>query len=90
MDHVADLNYFDPKVGGDLDASTIKDYYHDVHDKFTRKMTIHDVRNREYGFTLSKNGFQLVTLPKKERHETDPAKVEAEYYPEVEALLKQM
>ncbi|KAG4439954.1 hypothetical protein IFR05_004580 [Cadophora sp. M221] len=89
VDIIADMNYADPNLG-EIDGNTFKQRYLNIHDEHTRKMTIHDIRTREHEFTLKKNGFQFVTLPKKDRHEKDPEKVEAEYYPELAELLKNM
>lgn len=54
-----------------------------------REVVIHDVRGKEDTVGLDKTGFQFVKHISNEKDFVDEKKVEAEYYKEVEALLKQ-
>ena len=51
-------------------------------------MTIHDVSGEEDQYTLDSHGFQYVKHESKEKDFTDDEKIKAEYYPEMEQLLK--
>jgi len=50
--------------------------------------TIHDISGDEEKYTLDGNGFQYVKHESKEKEFRDDEKIKAEYYPEVEQLLK--
>lgn len=54
----------------------------------TLPVTIHDVSGHELEYTLDKNGFQFYYHESKEKDFLDDEKIKAEYYPEVEQLLK--
>jgi hypothetical protein len=54
----------------------------------TLPVTIHDVSGHELEYTLDKNGFQFYYHESKEKDFVDDEKIKAEYYPEVEQLLK--
>ncbi|KAI0764325.1 hypothetical protein BD413DRAFT_482736 [Trametes elegans] len=51
-------------------------------------VVVHNARGREAEFGLDKNGFQFVTWPSKEKAFDDEERIQKEYYPEVEELLK--
>ncbi|KAI0755230.1 hypothetical protein C8Q80DRAFT_1143791 [Daedaleopsis nitida] len=51
-------------------------------------VTVNDARGREREFTLDKNGFQFVQWPSVEKDFDDDARVQKEYYAEVEEILK--
>ncbi|KAH9942228.1 uncharacterized protein BXZ73DRAFT_87881 [Epithele typhae] len=50
--------------------------------------TIHNARGREDELTLDKGGFQFINSPSVEREFDDEECIKAQYYPEVEGLLK--
>ena len=52
------------------------------------EVTVHDIRGEEADITLDKKGFQIYPHVSKEKDFTDDEKIKAEYYPEVEQLLK--
>ena len=52
------------------------------------EVTVHDIRGDEANITLDKNGFQIYPHVSKEKDFLDDEKIKAEYYPEVEQLLK--
>ena len=49
---------------------------------------VHNIRGSEEQFSTDKSGFGVVNSPAKEKLFTDDATVRAQYYPEVEDLLK--
>ncbi|KAI0669245.1 hypothetical protein C8Q78DRAFT_1080532 [Trametes maxima] len=51
---------------------------------------IHDVRGREGEYTLDKSGFQFVKWPSVESAFDDDERIKAQYYPEVEEILKKV
>ena len=51
---------------------------------------MHDVRGREAEFSPDKNGFQYVHWPSVEKEFDDDARIQAQYYPEVEEILKKV
>ncbi|KAI0764329.1 hypothetical protein BD413DRAFT_482792 [Trametes elegans] len=51
---------------------------------------VHDARGREAEFSLDKNGFQFVTWPSREKTFDDEERIQKEYYPEVEEILKKV
>src|SRR4051794_16204871 len=51
------------------------------------RMQIHDGRSEATGFSLEKNGFQLVPHPTAMRNFLDPAELKSVYYPEVGRLV---
>lgn len=53
-------------------------------------ITVHDARGRENEFSLDKSGFQFVKYPSVEKEFDDDERIKAVYYPEVEALLKEV
>lgn len=56
----------------------------------TRLMRIFDARGREHEFNLDDNGFQFAKLDSKVTDFSDKEYVKANYYPEVEDLVKRM
>jgi hypothetical protein len=53
-----------------------------------REVTIEDARGRAAGFTLDRNGFQLLKAPTEIRDFYSPEEVKSTYYAEVERLLR--
>ena len=53
-------------------------------------VTVHDARGRESDFSLDTSGFQFVKYPSAEKEFDDEERIKAVYYPEVEALLKEV
>lgn len=51
---------------------------------------VHDMRGREDDFCLDKQGFQLVRRQAKTQSFTNDEEIKTSYYPEVEALMKEM
>lgn len=51
-------------------------------------MTFHNARGKEDSFELDKNGFEIVTLPDKERDISTDDRIKDEFYPEVEEIIK--
>lgn len=85
----ADINYWPPEgTGEELVEGKIKARYLGTGDEYTRKMSILDIRGREDEFTWQDNGFQVATLPVRERHEFDKKWTEEVYYAEVAEALK--
>ena len=54
----------------------------------TRNVTIHDVAGDEQKYTIDSHGFQYVNHESKEKDFVDNEQIKAQYYPEVEQLLK--
>ncbi|KAI0359276.1 hypothetical protein OH77DRAFT_1434553 [Trametes cingulata] len=54
------------------------------------QVVVHDARGRESEFTLDTTGFQFVTWPTKVNDFYNDERIRAEYYPEVEELLKKV
>lgn len=52
------------------------------------KVTVQDVAGDEDKYTLDGHGFQFVKHESKEKDFQDDEKIKAEYYPEIEQLLK--
>jgi hypothetical protein len=53
-----------------------------------QNVIIHDIAGDEDKYGLDSHGFQFVKHKSKEKDFVDDAKIKAEYYPEVEQLLK--
>lgn len=53
-----------------------------------KNVIIHDITGDEDKYTLDSHGFQYVKHESKEKDFLDDAKIKAEYYPEIEQLLK--
>jgi len=51
-------------------------------------VTVHDIAGEVEKYTLDGNGFEIFTRESKEKDFVDDDKIRAEYYPEVEQLLK--
>jgi len=52
-----------------------------------RKMTMHDLRGREQDFSLYDNGFKVVKHEAQLKDFTDPERIKAEYYTDMEAMM---
>jgi hypothetical protein len=50
---------------------------------------VYDIRGETDKYTLDKQGFQIYNFPSAEKDFQDDDKIKAEYYPEVERLLKE-
>lgn len=87
----ADINYWPPEgTGEELVEGKIKARFLGTGDEYTRKMSILDIRGREAEFKWEECGFQVATIPKRERHEFDLQWAEEVYYPEVAEVLKRV
>jgi hypothetical protein len=53
-----------------------------------QSVVIHDIAGDEDKYTIDSHGFQIVKHESKEKDFLDDEKIKAEYYPEVEQLLK--
>lgn len=51
-------------------------------------VTVTDIRGEEKNYTLDKNGFQIYPHVSAEKDFLDDEQIKADYYPEVEQLLK--
>jgi hypothetical protein len=51
---------------------------------------IHDIAGDEDKYTLDSHGFQFVKHESREKNFLDNDKIKAEYYPEIEQLLKEV
>lgn len=51
-------------------------------------MTFQNARGKEDTFKLDANGFEIVTLPEKERDVSDDNKIKEEFLPEVIDVIK--
>jgi hypothetical protein len=84
------LHYFKPNADGSPPNPTYVDkpetFYRepDSHD-----VTVRDVRGKEDQYALDANGFQFYKHVSKEKDFLDDEKIKAEYYPEIERLLKE-
>lgn len=54
----------------------------------SRYMTFHNARGKEDSFKLDRNGFEIVTLPEKERDVTTDDKIKEDFMPEVMDVIK--
>ena len=55
-----------------------------------RTVLVRDIRGSEDQYTLDKNGFQVFRHVSTEKEFLDEDQIKAEYFPEVEQLLKDM
>lgn len=51
-------------------------------------VTFHNARGKEDSFKLDRNGFEIVTLPNKERDVSSDDKIKEEFMPEVIDVIK--
>lgn len=51
-------------------------------------MTIQNARGKEGSFKLDKNGFEIVTLPERERDVSTDEKIKEDFMPEVVDVIK--
>lgn len=56
----------------------------------THPVVVHDARGREDELTLDKTGFQFLVSPSTEKAFDNDERIKAQYYPEVETLLKEV
>jgi hypothetical protein len=54
----------------------------------TQKVLVKDITGEEDKYTLDSHGFQIYRHSSKEKDFLDDDKIKAEYYPEIEQLLK--
>jgi hypothetical protein len=54
-----------------------------------RTRAVHDLRGQEANFSTDNAGFAVYNSPAKEKSFTDESKIREQYYPEVEALLRE-
>lgn len=57
-------------------------------DQVSSRMWSSDISGEESKYTLDSHGFQIYRHESKEKEFVDDEKIKAEYYPEVEHLLK--
>ena len=91
-DVITDINYF-PATGTPIPKSAWKPRYLDHHDSYTSPMLIRDVRRNDQTFSLDVHGFQYIQLPENKNRvsrEHDEDTVKREYYPELEAIAKNL
>jgi hypothetical protein len=90
-DVVADINYF-PATGIPITKASWKPRYLDDSDRFTRRMTIRDVRKSDKVFHLDTDGFTFIRLSSKSRvsRRDDETAVKRDYYPELEDIAKNL
>lgn len=55
---------------------------------YPAKVTVHDIRGEEDQYNLDNKGFLIYPHVSKEKDFVDDEKIKAEYYPEVEQLIK--
>lgn len=55
-----------------------------------KQVTVHDARGRENEFGLDKSGFQFVHWPSVENEFDNEERIKAQYYPEIEEILKKV
>jgi hypothetical protein len=63
---------------------------HGLHDCDIRRMTFHDIRNAENEYTLDKNGFQILELPRTPDYLVDEEQIRSRVYPEVTQKLREL
>ena len=84
----ATINYF-PKEGGT--TSYIPGSVAFYKRKFTpTTVRINDIRGTEAGYSLDKQGFQLVRHESKQRDYSDVVRIRDFYFPETEDLVKRV
>ena len=90
-DVVTDINYF-PATGVAIAKASWKSRYLDDNDSSTRPMTIRDVRKSGKIFDLEIHGFTFIRLPLGTRiaRKDDEETVKRDYYPELEAIAKNL
>lgn len=59
-----------------------------VRPHIAHNVIIHDIAGDEDKYTLDSHGFQFVKHESREKDFLDDQKIKAEYYPEIEQLLK--
>ena len=63
---------------------------HQMEEEDARSVHVHDIRGHEGDFSLDKQGFQLCKRQIKADDFTNDEKIEKLYYPDIEALLKEV
>ncbi|KAI9720783.1 MAG: hypothetical protein M1812_002622 [Candelaria pacifica] len=86
----AEFNYYLDPGDGSLPSPNYVDKPDSYNEKpvDTRRVLVHDIRGSEDEYTLDKTGFQVHKHVSKEKDFLDEDRIKAEYYPEVEQLLK--
>ena len=89
-DVYGDFNYYQDPRDGSLPTPNYVNIPNSYNDKpiDVRKLLVQDVRGKEGDFTLDKNGFEFINHASKEKNFQDEEQIKAQYYPEVEQLLK--
>jgi len=88
-DVATELNYYQDPGDGTLPAPVYVGKSDNVERPHAvQSVIIHDIAGDEDKYTLDSHGFQFVKHESKEKDFLDDAKIKAEYYPEVEQLLK--
>lgn len=78
----------DPGDGSLPDKENDKEILLGHHDEVQKPMLIRDIRGSESDYSLDTHGFQVYTLPEKERNLTDVAVVKTEYFDEIASMIK--
>jgi hypothetical protein len=78
----------DPGDGSLPDRENDAEIFLGHHDEENRTMLIRDIRGAESSYSLDTHGFQVYTIPKKERDITNEDFVKTEYFAEISNLIK--
>jgi len=88
-DVATELNYYQDPGDGTLPAPVYVGKSDNVERPHAvQSVIIHDIAGDEDKYTLDSHGFQFVKHESQEKDFLDDGKIKAEYYPEVEQLLK--
>lgn len=82
--------WLDPGDGSLPDPENDAEIFLGHHDEENRIMHIRDMRGAETSFSLDTNGFEVHTIPKKERDFMDEEIVRTEYFIEISDLIKRV
>jgi len=80
----------DPGDGSLPDPENDAEIFLGHHDEDNRKMHITDIRGAESSYSLDTNGFEVHTIPVKERDWENEEIVKSEYFDEVSDLIKRV
>ena len=78
----------DPGDGSLPDPENDAEIFLGHHDEEIHTMLIRDIRGAESSYSLDTHGFQVYTLPKKDRDITNEDFVRTEYFEEISNLVK--
>ena len=86
----ADFNYYPQDFPNPEPLNVTKPSSFLNEPKDTRRMFVQDIRGKENNFSLDQNGFEIVYHLTEEKDFLDDDQIKASYYPEIEALVKQV